>query len=210
MPQTESAAVVLRDIPWNLYNALVETENHVLMAYDRGVLEIMSPSSTHEAIVEAIRAVIIAVLRQFRLDRVATASTTFRHMEMDKGFEADASFYLQDPADIRSRMKTRNLDLRVDPAPDLVVEVDRTANSLDKFPIYAAAGVSEIWRYRDEQVQIFRLNAGSYEPVPQSEWLPQVRPQKVSNWIAQSFNMPAPEWEDAVAEWASGLNDSES
>lgn len=210
MPQTDSAAVVLRDIPWNLYNALVETENNVLMAYDRGVLEIMSPSSTHEAVIEAIRAVIMAVLRQCRIDRVATASTTFRHIEMDKGFEADASFYLQDPVDIRRRMKTRDLDLRVDPAPDLVVEVDRASSSLDKLPIYAASGVSEIWRYKDGRLQMFRLRVDAYESVTQSGWLPYVRPQDVSHWVAQSFNMPAPEWEDAVAEWSKRLSGNES
>ena len=205
MLQIESSAVVLREIPWNLYSALVETENHVRMAYDGGILEIMSPSSTHEAIVEAIRAVILAVLRQFRMDRVATASTTFRRAELDKGFEPDASFYLQAPSDIRSRMQTRNLDLRIDPAPDLVVEVDRTSSSLDKFPIYAAAGVAEIWRYQDEQVQFFQLHAGAYEPATHSLWMPHVHHRDVSDWVAQSFNMTAPEWEDTVAAWAEGL-----
>jgi Uma2 family endonuclease len=57
------------------------------------------------------------------------------------GFEPDACFYL-DHADAIA--PDRPLDLAVDPPPDLVVEVDITRSSLDKFPIYAALGVPEV------------------------------------------------------------------
>ena len=38
------------------------------------------------------------------------------------------------------------MDLRVDPPPDLAIEVDVTHSSLDRLGIYAALGVSEVWR----------------------------------------------------------------
>lgn len=199
-------SVVLYDVPWALYEALVQTSNRARMAYDQGVLEIMSPSSRHEAVVEAIRALILAVLKQFRIDRVATASTTFRRDEWQKGFEADASFYLRDAADIRHRMQERDLDLRVDPAPDLVVEVDLTSRSLDKFPIYAAAEVSEVWRWENDVLTIHKLIGQSYEVMEQSACIPKVHADEISSWVLQSFHMTAPEWEDAVETWASLLD----
>jgi hypothetical protein len=38
------------------------------------------------------------------------------------------------------------LDLTVDPPPDLVIEIDMTSPSLPKFPIFAQSGVPEVWR----------------------------------------------------------------
>lgn len=36
--------------------------------------------------------------------------------------------------------------MRIDPPPDLVIEVDVTHSSLDRMGIYAALGVPEVWR----------------------------------------------------------------
>ena len=209
MFKTETAAtgsVVLFDVPWALYEALVQTSNRARMAYDQGVLEIISPSSRHEAIVEAIRALILAVLKRRRMDRVATASTTFHRDEWNRGFEADASFYLRDAAEIRRRLADRDLDLRVDPAPDLVVEVDLTSRSLDKFPIYATAEVAEIWRWVDDALTIHRLVGPAYERMEESALIPKVQANEISSWVLQSFQMTAPEWEDAVETWARQLD----
>lgn len=43
------------------------------------------------------------------------------------------------------------MTLESDPPPDLVLEIDITSSSLDKRPIYAAFGVSELWRYDGRQ-----------------------------------------------------------
>jgi Uma2 family endonuclease len=48
------------------------------------------------------------------------------------------------------------------PPPDLAVEVDITNPSLDKLPIYAALGVSEVWRYDGQRLRIYTLADGMY------------------------------------------------
>ena len=45
---------------------------------------------------------------------------------------------------------------------DLVIKVDITRSPLDKFPIYAAFGVPEIWRNTDRAVAIRCLTADAY------------------------------------------------
>ncbi len=61
------------------------------------------------------------------------------------------------------------VDLAVDPAPDLVVEVELTKSIVDKLPIYAALGVREVWRHDGERLQVLLLaDSGQYEPVEQS------------------------------------------
>ena len=42
------------------------------------------------------------------------------------------------------------IDLPVDPAPDLALQVDVTHSSLDRLAIYAALGVLEVWRLHEQ------------------------------------------------------------
>ena len=76
-----------------------------------------------------------------------------------KGAEPDGSFYVQNADAIIGK---RRIDLSVDPPPDVVVEIDITSESLSKFPIYAAFGVPEIWRYDGRAAQIYHLVNQSY------------------------------------------------
>jgi hypothetical protein len=50
----------------------------------------------------------------------------------------------------------RCIDLRVDPPPDLAIEIDITRSSLDRLSIYADLGLPEIWRL-DEQGVTFHI-----------------------------------------------------
>jgi Uma2 family endonuclease len=43
------------------------------------------------------------------------------------------------------------INLNVDPAPDLVVEVDITHTDLNKMALYAGLGVQEFWRFHGRQ-----------------------------------------------------------
>jgi Uma2 family endonuclease len=43
------------------------------------------------------------------------------------------------------------------------VESDHTHSSINKFEIYAALGVPELWRYHKDTLQVYQLSAGSYE-----------------------------------------------
>ena len=96
-------------------------------------------------------------------------STTFNREDLERGFEPDASFYIRNEALIRGK---RRIDLNVDPPPDLVIEVDITSPSLDKFPIYARPGVPEVWRYDGERLTIYELRSEEFVEVAVSKILP--------------------------------------
>jgi Uma2 family endonuclease len=51
-----------------------------------------------------------------------------------------------------------DIDLAVDPPPDLVAEIDVTHRSLDREAIYAAMGVPEIWRFDGNRLQSLVLH----------------------------------------------------
>lgn len=66
-----------------------------------------------------------------------------------------------------SAWKTSSTPQR-DPPLDIVVEVDRASSSLDKFVIFAALGVPEIWRVFKKEVRFYVISGDSYFEVSTS------------------------------------------
>jgi Uma2 family endonuclease len=81
-----------------------------------------------------------------------------------------------------------DIDLEVDPPPDVVVEIDVTHESLRKFSIYAALGVPEIWRYDTAQrrVSFHALAGGVYEEIAQSRSFEGLTPDALGVALEQS------------------------
>src|SRR5207247_7204794 len=96
------------------------------------------------------------------------ASTTFKREHLQKGFEPDSSFYFARVSEVGNR----DLNADVDPPPDLIIEVDVTSPSLNRFPIFAAFGVPEVWRYHRSRVTFYRLEGGGYVETASSCSLP--------------------------------------
>ena len=76
----------------------------------------------------------------------------------------------------------------MDPPPDIVVEVDKTNQSLRKFPIYATFGVPEIWRYdgKRKRAEIYELRGESYVEIPTSRFFPMLASSVLADFLEQS------------------------
>jgi Uma2 family endonuclease len=64
-----------------------------------------------------------------------------------------------------------HVDIAIDPPPDLVVEVDITHKSTDKFPIFAKLGIPEVWHYTPTEFQWHALEGGAYVPIATSRMI---------------------------------------
>jgi Uma2 family endonuclease len=141
--------VILPHVCWETYERLLadhQESSGIHFTYDQGRLEILVPSLRHEKLKHTLATLVELLAGALNIDIEGAGSTTFRRHDLARGFEPDACFYL-DHADAIA--PDRPLGLAVDPPPDLVIEVDITRSSLDKFPIYAALGVPEVWRYTE-------------------------------------------------------------
>ena len=80
------------------------------------------------------------------------------------------------------------LDLDKDPPPDLVIEIDVSNQSLSKFPIYAAFGVPEIWRYlaKKRSLLMYELRGGSYVEIEASRSFPILTPDVLVEFLERS------------------------
>ena len=158
--------LLLHDVSWSEFEAILEElgeHRATRIAYDNGLLEIMAPLPEHEAAQEIIGDLLKALLEELDIEFLTLGSTTFKNPQMLKGIEPDQCFYIQHEAAVRG--KTR-LDLRVDPPPDLALEVDITSRTHPE--TYAALGVPERWRRADGEIHIYQLQNGQFVEVDES------------------------------------------
>ena len=106
---------------------------------------------------------------RLRVNILFSGSATMRKKKKTKGTEPDAGFYVQSASIVGNRL---DLDFEVDPPPDIVVEVDIHHASTESNAIYAALGVSEIWRYDGQRTTIYYLQGDAYVEAEASHALP--------------------------------------
>jgi Uma2 family endonuclease len=152
--------VVLDGVSWNEFEAILEDlgeRRSSRIAYDRGMLEIMTPLPEHEINKENISDFVKVLLEELDIEFCPLGSTTLKNQTMFKGIEPDSCFYIQNEARVRGKNK---LDLTINPPPDLAIEIDLTNRTHPE--IYQSLGVPELWRYERDKLQILLLVDGSY------------------------------------------------
>jgi len=190
------------NVSWETYEGLLAANidaSSPRITYDHGTLEIMSPSRKHEKSKEVLARIADSVAEEWGIEFENLGSTTFRRRDLEQGLEPDSCFYVQNVERIRGE---RELDLRVDPPPDLVIEVEITSPLVNKIPIYAGLGVPEIWVTDGLGLRILRLAAGKYRATEQSQVLPPLTASVLSEFLAQSRTMTTLAWRKIVREWA--------
>ena len=192
--------VLLENVTWETYESLLSgrRESRVpRFTYERGMLEVMSPSSEHESISYYIGLLVAVFAEEIGVDVYGVGSTTFKRPDLQRGFEPDSCFYVQNEELVRGKAR---IDLHVDPPPDLVIEVDITSPSLDKLPIYAQMDVSEIWRYDGDNLSFFTLGNDGYSRVEESVVLPPITARSASNLVEKSKSLGLASWLREVRE----------
>jgi len=176
--------MVLRNVSWETFVALAdEREGSVpRMTYDEGVLEMMSPKRKHENLGRLIGRMIEAYSEIQGIEILSVASVTVKRSDLQKAYEADESYYV---TNIDRVLAKEELDFEVDPAPDLVVEIELTSSAIDKLELFAAMQVREVWRHDGDTLQCYRLTDGQYEPIPSSFELPGLEASLIDRFLGQ-------------------------
>jgi Uma2 family endonuclease len=193
--------VVLHEVSWDFYESLraEETNWGIRMSYDAGELELMSPSPRHSSIEFRFGLFLMELARKLNFKCKPLGNATWKKAELEKGKEADGCFYLAN----YERIRNKEIDLDVDPPPDLAIEVEISRSALNALTIYAALGVPEIWRFDGAKFHIHRRQEnGSYLEVEQSHALPFLRREEVVEWLVRAEELDDDvEWIEQVGEW---------
>lgn len=196
--------VVLHNVSWETYERLLADHadrSAPRLTYDRGELEIMSPSAEHERLNRRVAQLVLAVAEEAGIEAEDLGSTTFRSEEAERGFEPDTCFYIQNEPAVRGKDR---IDLTVDPPPDVVVEIDITSPSIHRLPIYARLGVPEVWRYDGTRFTICVLEGTGYAEAATSAALPSLTGSALSELIEKSKSTGRTAWLREVRQWARG------
>ncbi|MGC8641753.1 MAG: Uma2 family endonuclease [Isosphaeraceae bacterium] len=177
---------------------------HLRMTYYDGTLEIMSPLYLHEKYSWRLGLLILAVTAILQIPCLSTGSTTFkrkgRQPRRGSGREPGQSFYLANESPVRGKDE---IDLEVDPPPDLWIEVDHRGGSRGRLPLYAALGVPEVWRFRSRTKRLWfgRLEGDKYVQIVQSLSLPMLTPERVLEALSLGEGLSDSEWDPLLRAW---------
>jgi len=179
---------VLYGVSWEDYleytKATLDNSQYKI-TYNRRVLKIMGLAPKHENISRILDRLVALTGLFFGKNVVPAGSMTLVSNKLRKGADPDESYYIQNAH--LANIKDKLFDDATDTPPDLVVEVDRTHSSDDKFEIYAAFGIKEFWLYSREVLHIFVLTeTGEYLEAKQSVALPILRAEVLTEFISRA------------------------
>jgi Uma2 family endonuclease len=150
--------------------------------YADGLVELITLSYEHEQYSRFLHSMIGLIALERQIELAACGSTTFKKEVVLKGLEPDECYYIANESRVRGN---KRLDLRDDPPPDLVIEIDVTHHVVDREAIYAAFGVPEMWRYRNGKLEAFALRDGDWSPIEFSLSLPFLKPSDFDPFLSR-------------------------
>jgi Uma2 family endonuclease len=197
---------VIRGVDWAYYErllAVVGERNGIHLAYDGKDLEIMSPGPLHEDVTEFSGELVKVIAEELGIRWRALASTTWKRAEIARGIEADQCYYFRPEklAQAAAARKRKSNDVADYPNPDLAIEIDLSASQIDRPGIYAALGVTEVWRFDATRLHIERLNEDrTFTAVEASGFLP-VRADEVAHWVLEEDLADPRAWKRRLRAW---------
>ena len=118
------------------------------------------------------------------IEILSCASTTFKRPDLDRAFEPDESYSIAHADQIRPKDE---VDLQIDPPPDLVIEVEITSSAIAKLQLFAAMGVPEVWRHDGSRLEMLGLEGAGYRPLASSPSLPGLTAAMINAVLARRF-----------------------
>ncbi len=178
--------IILQNISWQTFKTMLAEmgDNRATrLAYDSGIVEIMTPLMPHENSNRLIEGLVIVLCEELGLEVKRTGSLTLTRDDLERGGEPDSSYYIQNESLVRGK---KNIDLAVDPPPDLVLEVEYSRSRIDKLQLYAAMGIPEFWRYNGNVLRIYQLQSGQYVELSQSPTFAPVLVSEIPRFLIAS------------------------
>lgn len=177
--------LVLVGESWESYTRLGEAfrdRPSFRLTYDRGVVELVTVTHEHENLAMLLARLVLSWTEERGLPLKSGGSTTFKRRDMDRGLEPDECSWIANEPAVGALDR---IDLRRDPPPDLVIEVEVTRSSLPRLPIYAALGFPEIWRLAGTVLSFHLLQPDeTYATIVTSQALTPLKPSDLMPFLA--------------------------
>jgi Uma2 family endonuclease len=164
--------VHFRAVPWDRFLAVLAARGEssaVRITYIGGLLELMSPSFSHEAIKKTIARLVEAYADELGLDLYGAGSWTLKNKLEKLAIEPDECYSLGAPGRV----------------PELAIEVIWTSGGLDKLEVYRGLGVAEVWVWKKGKIAAYVLRGDRYVRAARSKLLPGIDLALVARFSAR-------------------------
>ena len=178
--------IILQNISWQTFKTMLAEmggNRATRLAYDSGIVEIMTPAMPHENSNRLIEVFVGVLCEELGLEIKRTGSLTLTRDDLQRGGEPDSSYYIQNESLVRGK---ENINLAIDPPPDLVLEVEYSRSRIDKLNLYAAMGIPEFWRHNGNVLRIYQLKLGQYVESSQSLTFAPVSVNEIPRFLKES------------------------
>jgi Uma2 family endonuclease len=189
VPNYPLAHFIFEDVSWDYYTRtraeLDRCGQHARVTFDRGRMEIMTVGRRHEMIKKAIGRLIEVYADEAGIGIEGVGNVTCSREDLDRGLEPDECYYVTS----EYRGPEDHLDLQNNPPPDFAVEVEVSVGIGTRRAIYAELGIPELWRFDGARVIVMALTEGSYRPVDQSRFFPNLDLAEFSQFVVRAIAM---------------------
>ena len=136
--------------------------------YNKGILEIMSPSRDHETIKSLMGRLIEAYCLERDIRFMPVGSWTLKERKEERAAEPDECYIFgTEPAEL----------------PHLAIEVEWTSGRLNKLEVYRKLGVQEVWYWRRGRIEPYGLCDDQYQLLEYSNLLPELDLQLLRTFL---------------------------
>ena len=177
---------LLTNISWQTYKLMLAemgSQRQNRIAYELGTVEIMTPLMPHENSNRIIEGFIVVMCEELGLEIKRTGSLTLTRDDLKRGGEPDSSYYIQNESLVRNK---ENIDLAIDPPPDLVLEVEYSRSAINKLTLYASMKIPELWRFNGSILQVYILTDRQYTEVEFSPTFDPIPVKEITRFLQQA------------------------
>jgi Uma2 family endonuclease len=148
----------LYEVPWEGYLSYSDGlgPRHIRVTYDRGEMDVMTLSSRHEWEKKLLARLVEALTEEMGIDIAGRGSMTCRRPDLERALEPDEAYWIDHEAAVR---EVEQINLEIDPPPDLVLEIEISRSAMNRMAIYAAMRVPEVWRWDGEVLRVCLLTS---------------------------------------------------
>ena len=197
--------VVLRGVGWEGYERLLRlgesTSTPRLLYLDEDVT-LMAPSHIHELWVDRLGTFVRELIIELEIPCIPTRETLFKRGREEGGVQPDDSFYFTNRGPIAAKGRKVEIDLLIDPPPDLVIEFVHTHGATGAVEVLRRLGVPEVWVGDEDRLRILVLDeTGQYREVERSLVFPFLTASEVFGWVARTDLELLSDWARALRRW---------
>jgi Uma2 family endonuclease len=204
-PSLGDQLVTWSGIGWKGYFALLKVQGEKgrpQINYLGSDACLLSTTLQHEMLTDRVHQFVLNVAVGCDIDFVSVGETTLKSRKKRAGAQPDESYYFANWEAITTKGRGADLDLRVDPPPDLSIKVSDRQDTTVAVEALRRLGIPEVWVCHRKKLRILlRQPNGRYAESEAGLVFPFLRADEIHEWVTRPAMSSTTEWIRELRRW---------